>query len=327
MAAANATGRHVAQTTDKTDSPFGISSLKHRLRAARLDLRRRVAARFVSDRKYLARLYEREFGHSPNLDSPTGFNEKILVKILSDRRPYLTLFADKLRVREFVSRTAPELALPDLYWWSDRADALFLDPLPDRFVLKPNHGSGWLRVVEDARRVRRAELVRLARKWLASDFTIVGREWAYREIPRAIFAEELLRTKDGSLPCDYKLFAFGGRVRLIQVDRDRFSGHTQVLYDENWNPIAGTVRARQGPPLAPPASLPTMLAAAQALSRGIDFLRVDLYDIDGKACFGELTHYPNKGLNRFQPASLDQLLGSYLQLDDYSANARLATMD
>ena len=300
---------------------MSLRSLATRWRNARLELRRRVAARFVSDRAYVTHLYRKQFGRSPDLDHPSGFNEKILLKILGDRRPFLTLFSDKLRVREYVQRVAPFVALPALYWWSDRADALDLAALPESFVLKPNHGSGWLRVVDDRTAVQRDELVRLAREWLASDFTIVGREWAYRDIRRAVYAEELLRGADGGLPADYKLFVFGGKVRLIQVDRDRFARHTQVLYDEQWNAIDGTVRAAQGLPLPAPASLAAMLAAAEALSASVDFVRVDLYDIDGRPYFGEFTHYPNKGLNRFEPASLDNLLGSYLRLDDYAHDA------
>jgi hypothetical protein len=300
---------------------MSLRSLSTRWRNARLELRRRVAARFVGDRAYVTRLYRKEFGRSPDLDHPSGFNEKILLKILGDRRSYLTVFSDKLRVREYVQRVAPFVALPTLYWWSDRADALDLAALPKSFVLKPNHGSGWLRVVDDRRTVQRDELVRLAREWLASDFNIVGREWAYRDISRAVYAEELLRGPEGDLPADYKLFVFGGKVRLIQVDRDRFARHTQVLFDEHWNAIDGTIRAAQGLPLPAPASLAAMIAAAEALSARVDFVRVDLYDIGGKPYFGEFTHYPNKGLNRFQPASLDELLGSYLRLDDYAYDA------
>lgn len=264
-------------------------------------------------------MYQREFGREPDLDHPTGFNEKILVKILCDRRPFLALLADKLRARDYVQRVAPALALPKLYWRSERAEDLPLAALPDAFVLKPNHGSGWLQVVRDKQTVRREDLVRTCRRWLASDFTIVGREWAYRGIQRMIQAEELLQDGEGALPPDYKLFVFGGRVRLIQVDRDRYTRHTQVLYDEAWRRVEGTIRAAQGPPAAPPASLSTMIDAAQRLSQGMDFLRVDFYDIAGQACFGEFTHYPNKGLNRFRPPSLDALLGDWLTLDDYAS--------
>jgi len=288
-----------------------------RFRDRKLALRRRLASWLVSDRAYVTRHYRKAFGRAPDLEHPSGFNEKILVKILRDRRSYLTLFSDKLRVREHVRRVAPALALPQLYWYAARADALDVDRLPGAFMLKPNHGSGWLCAVLDKRSVTRDELVRLAQRWLASDFSIVGREWSYRNIRRAVFAEELLRGDDRQSPIDYKLFVFGGKVRLIQVDRDRFTHHTQVLYDAQWRPVDGTVKAAPGSPLAPPASLAAMIAGAEALSLGVDFVRVDLYDVAGTPYFGELTHYPNKGLSRFDPPSLDRRLGDYLRLDDY----------
>jgi len=274
--------------------------------------------RLVSDRAYLARLYYRQFGRWPDLDRPGGFNEKIIFKILNDRRPYLTLFSDKLRVRSYVGRTAPMLLLPALYWWSDRAQDLPYEALPKEFVLKANHGSGWNCVVRDKTALRRRDLVKLARAWLLSDFTLVGREWAYKNIRRAVYAEELLRDDRHDAPPDYKLFVFGGKVRVIQVDRDRLTRHTQILYDERWNRIEGTVAAAQGEPIARPVSLAAMLDAAELLSAGVDFVRVDLYEIGGKAYFGELTNSPNKGLSPFRPASLDQYLGAYLQPDDYS---------
>lgn len=293
-------------------------TLLQQWRETKEDLGRRIALRFVSDRDYLARLYRRQFGHEPELNRPRGFNEKILVKILSDRRSYLTLFSDKLRVRGYVRRTAPQLLLPALYWWSDQVDLLPYDALPNEFVLKANHGSGWNCVVRNKAAMPRGDLVKLARTWLRADFTIVGREWAYRNIRHAVYAEQLLRDERSTVPTDYKLFVFGGKVRVIQVDRDRFTRHTQVLYDQAWNRIEGTVAAAEGEPIVRPVSLASMVEAAEALSAGVDFVRVDLYEIDGRAYFGELTSSPNKGLSPFRPLSLDRILGDYLRLDDYS---------
>jgi len=299
-------------------------SLSQRWRDAKQDLRRRLAMHFVSDRNYLARLYHAKLGTWPNLEAPRGFNEKILFKMLHDRRPMLTLFSDKLRVRDYVRKAAPALSFPTLYWWATRAEALPFDALPSAFVLKANHGSGWNCLVQDKNTVRRTDLVRLGKRWLDSDFTIVGREWAYRDIRRALYAEQLLQSPGASAPPDYKLFVFNGKVRLIQVDRDRFTGHTQVLYDGRWNLVEGTVAAAQGEPIEKPTSLALMVETAETLSAGIDFLRVDLYDVDGRVYFGELTSSPNKGLSPFRPASLDLLLGSWLDLDDYSQSGAIA---
>jgi len=287
-------------------------------KAVRQDVRRSIALRLVSDRDYLRGLYFRKFGRWPNLERPAGFNEKIIVKILSDRRSFMTLFADKLRVRDYVRLTTPDLYLPTLYWWSSRADTLPFDELPNAFVMKANHGSGWLQVVEDRMLLRRRDLVAAGNRWLRRDFTAVGRERAYSGVHRAVYAEELLRSETGGLPPDYKFFVFGGKVRLVQVDRDRFTRHTQALYDEHWRFIPGTVAAAQGGEVDPPHSLATMIRVAEQLSAGVDFVRVDLYAIAGKAYFGELTTSPNKGLSPFEPLSLDGWLGSCLQLDDYA---------
>jgi hypothetical protein len=292
-------------------------------KAVRQDLRRSVARRFVSDRDYLRGLYFKKFGKWPELDRPVGFNEKILVKILNDRRSFMTLFADKLRVRDYVRRVAPELDLPTLYWWASRADTLPFDALPCALVMKANHGSGWVRVVENKTAVRRDDLVNTAKDWLRRDFTAVGRERAYAHVSRAVYAEELLCGDAGELPPDYKFFVFGGKVRMVQVDRDRFAQHTQVLYDKHWRLIPGTVAARQGEPVDAPPALGTMIDAAERLSASADFVRVDLYAIAGKAYFGELTTSPNKGLSPFDPPSLDAQLGSWLRLDDYSQETPL----
>lgn len=117
-----------------------------RWRDLRQNLRRRLAMHFVADRAYLARLYHDKLGAWPDLGHPSGFNERILFKMPHDRRPMLTLFSDK-RVRDYVRKAAPALALPTLYWWSPRADNLPFDELPDEFVLKANHGSGWNLIV------------------------------------------------------------------------------------------------------------------------------------------------------------------------------------
>ena len=293
-------------------------------RETKRDLRRRIASRFIGDRDYLARLYRMKLGRDPDLEHPTAFNEKILVKILHDRRLYLTLFDDTLRIRDYVRHFAPALQLPALYWWSDRAEALPFEKLPHAFALKANHGSGWVRLVDDKTKVEPSDLVSAARKWLRSDFTIVGREWAYRDVHRAVYAEELLGDETRDFPPDYKLFVFRGRVRVIQVDRDRFARHTQALYDERWNRIEGTIAAAPGAPVPRPKSLHVMIEAAEALSAGVDFVRVDLYEIGARAYFGELTSSPNKGLSPFRPASLDAWFGSLLRLDDFAREVPLA---
>lgn len=61
-----------------------------------------------------------------------------------------------------------------------------------------------------------------------------------------------------------------------------------------------------------PNNLDEMIAIAEKLSRGLKFLRVDLYNVNGRIYFGELTFYPAGGLGEFTPKEWDYILGSWV---------------
>ena len=57
-----------------------------------------------------------------------------------------------------------------------------------------------------------------------------------------------------------------------------------------------------------------MIDLCKKLSAGIPFLRVDLYEINGKVYFGELTFYPGSGFTPLEPKEWDDKIGSWLVL-------------
>ena len=103
-----------------------------------------------------------------------------------------------------------------------------------------------------------------------------------------------------------------------QVIRDRNSKETIDFYDMEWhhqefvglNPVA-----RNGlTPVARPGNLDEMKEVCRKLSENIPFVRVDLYVIDDKEYFGELTFFPASGLGVFTPDQWNQRLGDLLKL-------------
>jgi len=54
-----------------------------------------------------------------------------------------------------------------------------------------------------------------------------------------ILIEEMLG--DGAIPPDYKLWVFGGKVEIIQVDVTRFERHERAIYDRSWNKLPVSV--------------------------------------------------------------------------------------
>lgn len=270
--------------------------------------------------------------------------------MLKDRRPLLTLFADKVAVRDHVARVIGPEYLTTCY--ATAADPMEVDPasLPREYTAKVNHGSGGIWLVSDRAPdgvtvlpgpdasgplwpgsgwnqvlTRPDELdwnlfVRTFRAWLGFDYSRQYYvEWPYRGIRPRMLVEELLQGSNGIVPADYKLFVFHGQPRMIQVNTGRFDQFRVNLYRSDWTPVDadwldGGIRYLRGPIGDPPATLPLMLELAGALGEGTDFVRVDLYNVGGRVVFGELTSTPAAGNGRFEPRAFDLEVGSWWDL-------------
>jgi len=264
------------------------------------------------------------------LGTPVTFNEKVRYKMLWERRPLLTTFADKLAVREYVSsRVGPQI-LPELHLVTSSPEAVVESELPREFVVKPSHASGacvvvagfappehelpptssgWTETLVRPERLDRGRLAELCRHWLARRY---GRgQWCYLGVPRRVLVEELLG--DGTrIPLDYKLSVFHGSVRLIQVDSDRFQCHRRSLYTPSWERLPGRFQKYElTPDVERPPRLAEMVEIAEALATETDFVRVDLYAIGERIVFGELTNYPEAGNAPLVPAGFDREVGEW----------------
>jgi hypothetical protein len=260
-----------------------------------------------------------------NLNSPRSYNEKIQWKKLNDRNPLLTITADKYAVRSYIraslgEKLAGELLIPH-YYVTDRPENIPFDELPDKFVLKPNHGSSMHRIVKDKYEVSQDTIISECKKWLKVNFGYYSHEWAYRNIKRKIIVEKLLESKNGVLPLDFKLFCFHGKCKCIGVLENRLgTGGNSAFFDLQWNrlPVRMFDSKLSGKTYDKPSNLDQIVGLGEKLSEDFDSVRVDLYYCDGKIFFGELTHYHAAGFARFEPESFDFELGSHWKIDkDY----------
>ncbi len=260
--------------------------------------------------------YIHVYGRIPHLVRPRTFTEHVLVKLLFDRDPRLALFADKLAVRAYVAeRLGGDKHLTTLYATVDRAEDIAGLDLPNRFVMKPNHLSGAIKVVRDLASTDRAALMALAAPWFGRNLGVERGEWAYRHIAPRVLFEELLEF-EGAPPSDYRMYCFNGEPRLVSFTSDWLGPDpTSALYDVDFKLLEArqlnTVSRHLALQAPRPPQYEQMLDVARRLSAGTDFLRVDLYNLGGRIVFGELTNYPAGGLRKFQPASFDVTLGSY----------------
>ena len=64
-----------------------------------------------------------------------------------------------------------------------------------------------------------------------------------------------------------------------------------------------------------PQNYDKMIEIAKRLSEDFPFVRVDLYNVEGRIIFGELTFYPASGyLEKIEPDGFDDELGKKLKL-------------
>jgi hypothetical protein len=254
----------------------------------------------------------------PRVRNPVTFNEKINWRILKDRREILAWTCDKLAMKDYASKLEGAmdrgLRIPQTLWSGTDIRELAEVELPDRWVLKPNHRSGL--VYFGRGEADTAMLQGLVQSWLPPAEAVELHEWAYLKARPLLIAEELIGAPD-SFPADYKFFVFAGEVAAIEVHTDRFTDHSYRWYLPDWTPLSVTCgKGFQLAPvdLMPPGNFAKMTAVAAELGRSFDFMRVDLYSVDGEVYFGELTPYPSSGLECFEPVSFDSELGTKWKL-------------
>lgn len=266
---------------------------------AQLVLERTVNA-LVPESAFIAfsgmRRHKRVLGVYPNLLRPKTFSEKILHRMVFDRRPILTMLQDKYAAREYVRERVGDHVLPSLYWVTKNPADIPFDKLPDRFVVKATHGCGWTYLVPDKSRVNRDDVMAKCVSWLSYNYYNRSTpEWAYKHIEPCIIVEEFISDGTGLTPTDYKFYVFGGRVHLIWAMTGRYVDLRSDAYTPSWHRIDRKRRGKSiGMPLPRPPHLDEMIRCAEILGADLDFVRVDLYDA-GKVYFGEMTLYPSGG--------------------------------
>lgn len=270
---------------------------------------------FASDEQYVKIRFWLNNGYRLKLDKPVSLAEKINLIKLYDRTPIRKKAADRLEVRELVRERAGSNYLIPLIGAYEELNVAIWSELPQKVVLKANHGSGMIAILRNKDEKDAGDLIRLTKKWQNTDYAAFGREWVYSDLPRKIIAEKLLETNDGSIPDDFKLFCFHGRVELIQIDFDRYENHRRNFYDRSFRQVEARILydPYEGE-VEKPENFDELINVAEKLSAGFNFIRVDLYNVNGQIYFGELTNFPGNGFEPFFPPEFDRKMGSKLHL-------------
>ena len=271
--------------------------------------------KYLSDRRFailVRRLQCYRLGlsfYKFNHKEPKTFNEKInLLKFSEYSHDKNTLAADKVSARDYVShKLGFDILIPVVGVYNSSQEIDF-DLLPEKFILKANHGSGWNILCHDKKKFDIAFARKKLDFWLSCNAYFLTRESQYKKIKPRIICEELISES----PNDYKIFCFNGHARVIQVDVDRSTNHSRGFYDLNWNRLDiqwGCQNFRFD--IERPENLMEMISISERLSSDFEFARIDLYNVLGRIYFGEITLCPGGGFEPFASRDHDLFMGSF----------------
>ncbi len=241
------------------------------------------------------------FHRKLNLKHPSTLADKVSYIELHDQSPLAPMCTDKFAVRDYIAaRGYGDILIPLLMEAVDSVDKVDFSILPETFILKATHGCRMNYVVKHKSQMDEKQCRKVMRQWMRTKYGTYSMEPHYLSIPPRIYAEKFIDDMTGLI--DYKIHCMNGNPEFVMVctersDKDGESMSVKFsLFDMEWKPIDAIVRYKneqKGPMDIPkPKTLERMIQIARDLSKGFKFVRVDLYEVNERVLFGEMTFSP-----------------------------------
>lgn len=278
-----------------------------------------AALSYLSPRLNTRLLFKRKFGRWPDLEEPKTLNEKLLKLKLESfgTDPLVRQCADKYAVRSFVEERGLGHILNGLIAVYDRPQDIDFEALPERFAIKWNFGCGYNLIVPDKSALDIPAAVRQLEKWGKEPFWSYYSELQYRGVEKKIIIEDFIQGKGKAAPEDYKFYCFDGHAYCCMVCQGREEGWPKFYFmDRNFELLRinrDSKAAPEGFSLPMPKLYPQAIEAAETLSKGFPFVRVDLYVEEDRLIFGEMTFTPAAALDNQRLPETDLLFGSIME--------------
>lgn len=267
--------------------------------------------------EFMSKLYFRiVLRYRLNLKNPQTFNEKLqwlkLYYWANDNKAIKC--ADKYAVREYIRDIGKEEILNDILDSWDSAKEINWNELPNKFVLKCNHGCGYNIICKDKSIMNKKEVIKTLDAWMKEDFSAFNEEPHYGKIKRKIICEKFL---EGDV-INYNIYVFNGKAIFFSVAGGLGEGVDEHLTYYNSDGTVTNFKNKSYPAQVESLSplLPEMIKTAEFLAKDFPMVRVDLFDINGKIILSELTFTPGGGLIPFDPIEADMILGKQLDISN-----------
>ena len=275
--------------------------------------------KFFSKKQYISLQYRYITHHKLNWKDPQRYTEKLqyLRYYVYPKNPLVSKCAGRVGVREYLKEKGLEKYLIPIYGVFDKFDDIDFDKLPNTFVMKCSHGCAMNYICYDKSSINIKELRKTFNKWLRTNYGKKTVELHYSPIKPQIIIEELL-LEDNKLPTEYKIHVFNGTAKSLYVVTNRGIDIRYNNYYIDWTPFDGSQFngwKKTDYPLEKKQNFSEMVSLAEQLAKEFPFVRVDLYDINGKIYFSEMTFTPAKGTLILDDDQCDFEMGKWLNIN------------
>ncbi|SDQ09919.1 ATP-grasp fold amidoligase family protein [Virgibacillus salinus] len=280
-------------------------------------IRLKSKARFllpITHKRFIKKRFLQQHGYNINFKNPVTLSEKIQwIKLYGSLEQYAE-YVDKNEVRSYVKEKVGENYLIPKIGVYKNANDIELDLLPERFVIKATHGSGWNMIVKDKSNLNWNNTTNKIKKWINTNYFYTSGEKNYKNIRGRVIIEQLIDDPNGAVK-EYKFYCYHGKPQYIMVVTDPYSRQLE-FYDLNWNKLNMNMKGQPitNHSMTKPYHFEEMLDICTKLSNDFAFVRVDLYYSQGKIYVGELTFTSDNGFAKFSDVEFDRLFGSHLIL-------------
>ena len=271
------------------------------------------------DKKYIEYVYQEKMHKRLDLENPKTFNEKLQWLKLHDKNSLYTTLVDKEKVKYYIKEVLSEDYVIPLLGVYEKVEDIDFDKLPDKFVLKTTHDSGTYIICDNKKEFDKEKAIKKLKKRLKRKYFYLWREWPYKNVKPKVIAEKYVADKDNQLN-DYKFYCFNGKSDYVMVCTDRRTTKPKFYYfNRQWqlqrNMSSDGMETEEDFYLEKPINLEKMFNIAEKLSKDFTFVRLDLYNVDGKIYFGEFTFYPSAGFDNTRLEYCENIFSNKLEIN------------
>jgi len=275
----------------------------------------RGIVKLISKPLYVKLQYKYITHHKCNLKNPIRYTEKLQHLRLFEypKNNKVSQCAGRVTVREYIKEKGYENILIPCLGVYDKFEDIDFDKLPDEFVMKCSHASGFNKIILNKSEINKDELKKTFTKWLKTNYGKKTVEYHYAKIKPQIIVEKYL----GKFPTEYKIHVFNGVAKYMYIVTGRGTDIRYNNYYIDWTPFDGAQFngwKKREETLPIPSNFDEMVKISEDLAKEFPFVRVDLYNIKGKIYFGEMTFTPAKGTLILDDDKCDFEIGKWLTI-------------